>query len=287
MTLLDDELPDPDRHDIHPVVRWPRPARAKREGTSPMGITEQRQQLVLGELRRDGRVSVKDLAKRLGISTETARRDLRDLEMQGHLRRVYGGAVTDRKEADQPFDERMRVSPRDKARIAQAALPLIEDGMAIFVDTGTTTLALARLLAGRRVRIFTNSVAIAALMAADPDADVEVFGGFLKPDYKGLYGHRTLQGIREHVYDLAIMGIVTVHLQHGFMDIGQEEAALRRAAVEQAGRSVILADTSKFGRLGSVRTFGFADIRTLVTNAPPPAEFAAAFQQSNVEVLHA
>ncbi|KQT52497.1 MULTISPECIES: DeoR/GlpR family DNA-binding transcription regulator [unclassified Aureimonas] len=252
-----------------------------------MGITEQRQQLVLGELRRDGRVSVKDLAKRLGISTETVRRDLRDLEMQGHARRVYGGAVTDRKEADQPFDERLRVSARDKARIAQVALPLIEDGMTIFVDTGTTTLAFARLLVGRRVSIHTNSVAIAALLSSDPVADVVVLGGFLKPDYKGLYGHRTLQGIREHVYDLAVMGIVTVHIQHGFMDIGQEEAALRRAAVEQAGRSVILADGSKFGRLGTVRTFGFSEIQTLVTNAAPPPDFAQAFQQSNVDVLHA
>ncbi len=83
------------------------------------------------------------------------------------------------------------------------------------------------------------------------------------------------------------MGIVTIHLQHGFMDVGQEEAALRRAAVQQAGRSVILADSSKFGRVGSVRTFGLGDIQTLVTNAPPPADFAAAFQQSNVDVLHA
>ena len=106
-----------------------------------MSITEPRLQLILTELQRDGRVSVNELAGRLGISTETVRRDLRDLEMRGHARRVYGGAVIDQKKDDQPFDERARVGMREKARIATAALALVEDGMTVFIDTGTTTLA--------------------------------------------------------------------------------------------------------------------------------------------------
>lgn len=285
--LFDPELPPLPAHDNHPETRAARMGGAPMGRKSPMGITEQRQHLVLAELRRDGRVSVKELAKRLAISTETVRRDLRDLEMQGHARRIYGGAVTDRKESDQPFDERVRVSSREKARIAELALSLVEDGMTIFVDTGTTTLALARHLIGRRVRVHTNSIAIAALLASDPQAEVVVLGGTMKPDYKALFGHRTLEGIREHAYDLAIMGIVTVHLQHGFMDLGEQEATLRRAAVEQATRSVILADSSKFGRLGSVRTLTFADVDVLVTNAPLSGDFAQAFRQDHVEVLHA
>ncbi len=252
-----------------------------------MGITERRLKLILDALERDGRVSVKDLAARLDISTETVRRDLRDLELRGHARRVYGGAVTDRPEGDQPFDARARVATREKARIAEAALPLIEDGMTIFIDTGTTTLALARLLTGRRLHIHTNALDIAGLMADDAQAQVTVLGGELKPDYKGLFGHRTLAGLREHVYDLAFMGIVTVHLERGFMDLGQEEAVVRRVAVEQTRRSVILADASKFGRLGTVRTLGLGDIDTLVTNAPLASDFAHAFHSANVDVIHA
>ena len=178
-----------------------------------------------------GRVTVKDLATRLAISTETVRRDLRDLELRGHARRVYGGAVLDRRESDRPFDERVRVGAREKARIAEAALPLVEDGMTVFIDAGTTTLAFARKLLGRRIRVHTNSIDIAALLAGDPQAQVTVLGGDMKPDYRALFGHRTLAVLREHIYDVAIMGIVTVHHAHGFMDLGEDEAVLRRFAV--------------------------------------------------------
>ena len=252
-----------------------------------MSITEPRLQLILTELQRDGRVSVNELASRLGISTETVRRDLRDLEMRGHARRVYGGAVIDQKKDDQPFDERARVGMREKARIASAALALVEDGMTVFIDTGTTTLAFARQLVGRRITIHTNSIGIATLFADDPQSQVTVLGGEMKPHYRGLFGHRTVAAVREHVYDLAVMGIVTVPREHGFMDLGQEEAVLRRAAVEQTRRSVILADSSKFGRLGTIRTLGLGDVDTLVTNAPLASDFADAFRHLNVDVLHA
>lgn len=263
----------------------PRPAsRGRPPGT---GITEQRLALVLDALDRDGRVSVKDLATRLAISTETVRRDLRDLERRGHARRVYGGAVADRRESDRPFEERVRVGAREKARIAEAALPLVADGMTVFIDAGSTTLAFARRLLGRRVRVHTNSIDIAALLAGDSEAEVTVLGGEMKPDYRAMFGHRTLGILREHVYDLAVMGIVTVHHEHGFMDLGQDEADLRRVAVEQTRRSVILADSAKFGRLGTIRTFGLDAVDTLVTNAPLSRDLAQALRHTSVDVIHA
>ncbi len=83
------------------------------------------------------------------------------------------------------------------------------------------------------------------------------------------------------------MGIVTVHREHGFMDLGQEEAVLRRAAVEQTRRSVILADSAKFGRLGTIRTLGLGDVDVLVTNAPCRATSPTPSNDYNVDVLHA
>ncbi|WP_311274432.1 DeoR/GlpR family DNA-binding transcription regulator [Methylobacterium sp. WCS2018Hpa-22] len=263
------------------------PGSAAKEGMHAMGITGRRLDLVLDALERDGRVTVKDLATRLAISTETVRRDLRDLELRGHARRVYGGAVLDRRESDRPFDERVRVAAREKARIAEAALPLVEDGMTVFIDAGTTTLAFARKLLGRRIRVHTNSIDIAALLAGDPQAQVTVLGGDMKPDYRALFGHRTHAVLREHIYDVAIMGIVTVHHAHGFMDLGEDEAVLRRFAVERTRHSVILADSSKFGRLGTIRTFGLDAVDTLVTNAPLTRDIARAFQRTRVDVIHA
>ncbi|WP_315836933.1 DeoR/GlpR family DNA-binding transcription regulator [Bradyrhizobium prioriisuperbiae] len=252
-----------------------------------MSITEQRQQLILDELQRDGRVSVNELAARLRISTETIRRDLKDLEMRGHARRVYGGAVMDRKQGDRPHDERVRVRAREKSRIAVAAAPLIKDGMKIFIDSGSTTLAFARRLLTRRITIHTNSIDIAALMSTNPEVDVTVLGGVLKPDYKALFGALTLAAIKEHFYDAVVMGIATVHAEHGFMDLGQDEALLRRAAIAQSRRSIMLADSNKFGRLGTVCTFGLGDVNVLVTNGALNGEFAAQFKKSKVKVINA
>jgi len=261
---------------------------AEARGNGAMSITEQRLQLILGELQRDGRVSVKELAARLRVSTETVRRDLKDLEARGHTRRVYGGAVVDQKQGDRPHDERVRVNAREKSRIAAAAAPLIEDGMKIFVDSGSTTLAFTRYLLGRRgITIHTNFIEIASLMSTNPEADVVVLGGALKPEYKALFGAQTLAAIKEHFYDVAVMGIATVHAEHGFMDLGEEEALLRRAALAQSRRSIMLADSSKFGRLGTIRTFGLGDIDVLVTNGALSSEFAEKFQRTKVEVINA
>jgi DeoR/GlpR family transcriptional regulator of sugar metabolism len=287
MSPMTELSPDP-QYGNRELSRLPVPQPADRRRNGSMSITEQRLQLILGELQRDGRVSVKELAARLRISTETVRRDLKDLEMRGHTRRIYGGAVVDRKQGDRPHDERVRVNAREKSRIAAAAAPLIEDGMKIFVDSGSTTLAFTRcLLARRGVTIHTNSIEIAMLMSSNPQADVVVLGGALNPEYKALFGVLTLTALREHFYDVAVMGIATVHAEHGFMDLGEDEAQLRRAALAQSRRSIMLADSSKFGRLGTVRTFGLGDVDVVVTNGLLNSEFAEQLQRTKVEVIHA
>jgi oligopeptide/dipeptide ABC transporter ATP-binding protein len=106
-----------------------------------MSFTEHRLELIRDLLRQKQRVHVKDLVDHLKVSHESIRRDLRELETQGFARRVYGGAVIDQQESDQPFAERLRVGQREKARIGEAAAALVKDGMKIFVDEGTTALA--------------------------------------------------------------------------------------------------------------------------------------------------
>ncbi len=252
-----------------------------------MAITERRLHLILSELKRDNRVSVNDLSASLAVSTETIRRDLKALEARGEARRVYGGAVLDRK-TEQPFAERRRVQAREKARIGAAAAALVEDGMTIFVDTGTTTLAFARHLVSRPgVTVHTNSIDVADLLGRNPKADVHVTGGTLVPVFKSLFGPDTTRAVERNVYDLAVMSIGTVHAEHGFMDRGQDEADLRRVARGRAKRSLMLADGSKFGRLGRITTFALTEVDVLVTDAPLKGAFAEQLYPSRVEVLHA
>ena len=196
-----------------------------------MSYGERRMNVILEELRRNQRVQVADLSEMLGVSQESIRRDLKEMEARGHLRRVYGGAVADEKEADRPYSDRLRLAMREKIRIGQAAASLIENGMKVFIDTGTTAVACLRHLGDcRNVTVVSNSVAIAAYLCERPEIGFRMLGGRLRPEYQAVYGHETMTALCEHYFDLALLGISTVHLDRGFMDFGEDEAELRRIA---------------------------------------------------------
>lgn len=253
-----------------------------------MSFTESRLEMIRTLLRQQQRVHVKDLVEQLNVSQESIRRDLRELETQGFARRVYGGAVIDRQESDQPFAERLRVGGREKMRIGEAAGALVKDGMKIFVDEGTTALACLKYIETRKdLTIVTNSLAVASHFFYQGTVNVRVLGGRLRPVYQATFGPEAVAAIKEHLFDLAIIATSAVHAERGFMDYGEDEAILRRAARAQAKRSVIVADSSKFGRLGSILTFGLGDTDAVITGGTLAAEFADQFRQLKVDVIHA
>ncbi|AYM14581.1 MULTISPECIES: DeoR/GlpR family DNA-binding transcription regulator [Agrobacterium] len=253
-----------------------------------MSFTEHRLKLILDMLKQTQRVNVRELADYLQVSQESIRRDLKELEMRGYARRVYGGAVLDQQESDQPFTDRLRVSSREKAKIGEAAASLVEDGMKVFIDTGTTTIACLKHIETRRdLTVVSNSLAVAAHFFNLPQASVRVLGGRMRPDYQATYGHETVAALKEHFFDLAIIAISAIHAERGFMDFGEDEAILRRVAKAQAKRSIIVADSSKFGRLGSIHTFGLSEIDAVVTSGVIAREFSDQFNQSKVEIIHA
>ncbi|MFT4115345.1 DeoR/GlpR family DNA-binding transcription regulator [Bradyrhizobium sp.] len=253
-----------------------------------MSFTESRLELIRGLLRQHQRVDVKDLVDRLKVSHESIRRDLRELETQGFARRVYGGAVIDHQESDQPFSVRLRLGAREKARIGEAAAALVKDGMKIFLDEGTTVLACLKHIEARKdVTVVTNSLAVATHFYYQATTNVRILGGRLRPVYQATFGPEAVAAIKEHFFDLAIIAISAVHVERGFMDYGEDEAILRRAAREQAKRSVIVADSTKFGRLGSIHTFGLDAVHGVITGGEIAKEYLDKFQKLKVDVIHA
>lgn len=239
-------------------------------------------------LRSTERASVNSLAQRLRVSQESVRRDLRALESSGLVRRVYGGVVlTTATEADKPFGERSRVFAQEKSRIAEKASNLIQNGMKIFVSSGTTTLACVRQLDKHQdLTLFTNSIAIAAhFFTHGWGTSVRVLGGPMIPEYQATYGHSTIIALSNHRFDLALMGASAVHIEHGFMGYGEDEVALHNAARLQAGTTVMVADASKFGRFGSVRAFGLGDADHVITNDNIGSDFIERFAELNVDLL--
>ncbi len=154
-------------------------------------MSEHRYQEILTRLRDNGRVSVTPLAQLLSVSEETIRRDLKELEQSGMLRRIYGGAVPPRLDVERPVTERGKVNVRGKARVAELALSLVEDGMSVFIDSGTTTVAFARRLVGRNVTVTTNSIDIALLLGMSVTR-VNLTPGMLRGKDNALVGYETL-----------------------------------------------------------------------------------------------
>lgn len=246
-------------------------------------LTDHRHEEILSQLAQTGRVGVTSIAAALAVSDETIRRDLKMLEERGLLRRIHGGAVLPRLDPERPPIERDALASREKGRIAALAEGLVEDGMSIFIDTGTTTLAFARRLTTRKLTVTTNALDLALLLAHSP-VRINLTPGTLRPRDNALVGYDTVEYARRHVFDLAVMGIAACDLAQGWMDHDEHGSVLRRALRGQSRRAVLLVDSHKFGRQADLQTFDLAAPLTVVTDRPPPEPFADRFARHDIDL---
>jgi DeoR family transcriptional regulator, glycerol-3-phosphate regulon repressor len=246
-----------------------------------------RHETILRELEAAGRVRVSVLAPAFGVSEETIRRDLTELEAQSLLRRVHGGAVRHEVDREQPILERSRVKAREKIRIGQIAAGLVRDGMSVFIDTGSTPVAVAQALAKltyTNVTVTTNSLDIGRILAQTAGLRVRMTPGMLRANDNAIVGHETCDYLRRFAFDLSIVGIAACDLEFGWMDYGQDESDLRRIVAANAQPVAIVCDDSKFGRRASITTYALDQAMTIVTNKPLPPEFSRRFDRAGIEV---
>ncbi len=250
-------------------------------------LNRHRHEHILMRLSSENRVSVMDLAQALRVSDETIRRDLKDLEAEGKLRRVHGGAVPISPIQDRPITERSQKQAREKATIARLAREQISDETAIFLDTGTTTLGLARQLTGfANLKLYTNSVKIALEASKHHGVSVHLTPGRLRKVELDLVGVDTITYIQQFYFDVAFMGAAAVDLNRGIMDYEEDEARIRQALVKNSRLRVFLIDSSKFGKTGNVQTARFSDIDQIVTDTALSAAFGEAVMAARAEVVH-
>ncbi|MBL0373465.1 DeoR/GlpR transcriptional regulator [Rhizobium sp. KVB221] len=249
--------------------------------------SEIRKEAILERLDRDQRVSVLELSTEFGVSGETIRRDLKDLEAEGAVRRVHGGAIPAGRTADTPITERIKLNALEKDDVAGLAHRLINDDCVIFLDTGTTTLALARRLVGfKKLRLYTNSLRIAQAACEHFGVQVQMTPGHLRSVEQDLVGYDTISYIQQFHFDMVFMGAAAINADYGFMDFEEDEARIRQVLLKQTSRSVMLADHSKFGKVGNVITAPFGRVHTLVTNRIPPEDIVVAGRAEQLEIVH-
>jgi len=254
-------------------------------------------QLLISALVADrGRVTVADLATRFNITPETVRRDLDALESAGQLRRVHGGAVAaDRASmSERSLAERQGQRLDEKSRIAAAAAAMIPASPtgSILLDAGTTTELLADRLSkwtpqspGDQLLVITNAIPIAFKLSGNDEIRLHILGGRVRGLTGAVVGADTTELLDALRPDIAFVGTNGVDADFGLSTPDTAEAAVKRAIVQSARRVVALADSSKLGEKTLVRFAGLDDLDTLITDAPPSAELAAALAAADVEVV--
>jgi len=232
---------------------------------------EERQQAIAALVIANGRASVTELAQAYDVTTETVRRDLAALDKAGVVRRVHGGAVPVRALhlVEAGVGERESTRAEHKDAIAQTAAELIPPGGAtILLDAGTTTARIAaHLPADRELVVVTNSVPVAARIAAMPSVSLQLLGGRVRGITQAVVGEQALRVLDTLRVDMAFIGTNGISVRHGLSTPDNEEAAVKRAMVSSANYVVAVADSSKVGREDFVSFAPLTSVDTLITDA--------------------
>ncbi|WP_343951783.1 DeoR/GlpR family DNA-binding transcription regulator [Nonomuraea longicatena] len=247
-----------------------------------------RHEEIMRRVRQSGATSVADLARLLGVSPSTIRRDLEVLDRDGTLRRVRGGALASfDADDDRPFSEVAAVDEQDKDAVAARAAELVRDGDVVLLDIGTTTVCLARRLRGREVTVVTSSLAVLDVLRSDPVVELLLLGGRLRKQYHSLVGVLTEESLRQVVADRVFLGGSGVRPDGQLVDTTLAEVPLKRAMIASARQVVLLVDHHKFPGSGALRVCGPEDIDVIVTNRGADAETLANCSAAGAEVVFA
>jgi DeoR/GlpR family transcriptional regulator of sugar metabolism len=244
-----------------------------------------RTEMIIGALRETGRVSVSDLSQRTGVSEMTVRRDLAALEQQGLLRRVHGGAAAVSRAFEPAFDSRTQLHHQRKQRIGERAASLIAPGSTVLVDAGTTTLEVVRQLPNPAgLTVCPLSLQGIAALADRPGIRLLVPGGEVRPREGALCGDLTLGTLERLHFDTLLLSVGGVHPDRGLTDFDLADVAVKRMALAQSDRVVVVADSTKIGAVAFAKIGPVTSAHLLVTDSDADAELVATLTKAGVEV---
>ncbi|WP_081536099.1 DeoR/GlpR family DNA-binding transcription regulator [Rhodovulum sp. P5] len=241
---------------------------------------------ILEIARREGKVTVEGLAAHFGVTLQTIRRDLTDLAEAGRLERVHGGAVLPSGITNIGYEERRALNPDAKAAIARACAARIPNGIALFLNIGTSTEAVAQaLLHHRDLLVVTNNMNVANILAANRDCEVIVTGGQLRRSDGGLVGKLAADTILQFKFALAVIGCSALDRDGDLLDFDIQEVGVSQAILRQSRKTYLVADGSKFTRTAPARIASLSEIDSFFTDRPLSDDLARRCDAWGTEVL--
>jgi DeoR family glycerol-3-phosphate regulon repressor len=246
-----------------------------------------RQALLLEEVRARGSVSVEALAEQFEVTLQTVRRDIKLLADAGLLARFHGGARLPSSTTENiAYRQRQLLHAPAKQRIARAVAAAVPHGCSLILNIGTTTEAIAReLLHHKGLRVVTNNLNVAAILADNPECEVIVAGGIVRSRDRGIVGELTVEFIRQFKVDIGLIGISGIEADGSLRDFDYREVKVARAIIEHSREVWVAADHSKFNRPAMVELAHFDQVDQLFTDAVPPAPFPALLAAAGVNCI--
>lgn len=251
-------------------------------------LAYERKSRIIEYLEQNGKAEVNTLSEMLGVVAETIRRDLRELEAQGVLKRTHGGAVAvNQKEREYPVQVRVMKNAVEKDRLCRKAAEFVNEGDLIFVDNSSTLVNLIKHLDdNKQLTILTNSIKVLQEYSMYRKDNITMLctGGVFNKANLSLSGALSDKFTREFFPNKAFISCHGLSGEYGFTDGNLHEVGFKREMIALAEKVYFLVDHTKFGRLGPIRLGGLEICDVLITDAKPSAELVRQLKQSKPDI---
>ncbi|MGX7349254.1 DeoR/GlpR family DNA-binding transcription regulator [Dolosicoccus paucivorans] len=229
-----------------------------------------RREKIIEILRERKEIKIIELSAMLDASRETIRSDIQVIEDEdGPIRKIYGGVLLDESTQETAYAKRKETNSPAKASIAKEALSLIGDGDTVYLDYGTTVLALAKEIANsdlKNLKVVTNALPVMSLLSSNPEISMFVPGGVIRRNEFSFVGKTALDAIERIFVDIGFFGCAGVNRKSGITNIIDAEVDFSRVVLEHSTNRVILADDSKFGITSYRQVASFDEVDMVITD---------------------
>lgn len=213
------------------------------------------------------RVFVDDLADRFDVTPQTIRKDLNELCANKLMTRIHGGAELLSGTENVEYEQRRQTAAVEKRKIGEAAAALIPNGASLFINIGTTTEAVSDCLDGHEgLMVVTNNINVANRLRINPEVEVVITGGTVRPQDGGVIGGTAVDLIRQFKVDFAVIGVSAIDTDGALLDFDLREVKVAQAIIENARKVILVADSNKFDRTAPARIGDLSQVDIFVTD---------------------
>lgn len=235
----------------------------------------------------EGTVSLENMKKHFSMSTNTIRRDINELIVRGHVRKVYGGVAANTYDVPIPLSVRASKHQSEKKIIGELAASFVEDGDMIFLDSGSSVLYMIPHLKDRKnVTIVTHNLNAMVEASKFPNLRLVSLGGMYTHATSSFTGITTMEELNRYNFAKIFIAATGVTIEKGLTNTTFVEAEIKRRVVEYSSKVILMADHSKFGFASTISFFPFEALYAVVTDRRPPAEFMKEIRNSNIMLLY-